>query len=93
MNVAVRVIPGAKKREIKRDAQGLIIKLMSRPLEGKANRELVECLANTFSVRKSEVRIVSGEKGRQKVVFLPVDQGTFDAILGGLAPAAKGLFA
>ena len=83
MNVGIRVIPGAKKKEIKRDAQGLIVKLVSRPQEGKANRELVEYLASTFSVRKSEVRIVSGEKGRKKVVFLPVDQGAFDALLGG----------
>jgi hypothetical protein len=85
MNFDIRVVPGAKKREIKRDGQHLKIKLVSRPQEGKANRELVDYLASIFSVRKSEVRIVSGEKGRKKVVFLPVDQGTFDAVLGGLA--------
>ena len=84
MNVDIRVTPGARKKEIKRDGQGLTIKLISRPQEGKANRELVEYLASTFSVRKSEVRIVSGEKGRKKVVFLPVDEGTFDAVLEGL---------
>ena len=85
MNVGIRVIPGAKKKEIKRDAQGLIVKLVSRPQEGKANRELVEYLASTFSARKSEVLIVSGEKGRKKIVFLPVDQEAFDAVLEGIA--------
>jgi len=85
MHVDTRVIPGAKKREIRRDGRGLVIKLVSQPQEGKANRELVEYLANTFSVRKSEVRIVSGEKGRKKIVFLPVDQGTFDAVTEGFA--------
>ncbi len=59
----------------------LKIKLVSRPQEGKANRELVDYLASIFSVRKSEVRIVSGEKGRKKVVFLPVDQDRLDTIL------------
>ena len=85
MNVDIRVTPGARRKEIKRDGQGLIIKLVSRPQEGKANRELVEYLAGIFSVRKSEVRIVSGEKGRKKVVYLPVDQDTFNALLAGLA--------
>jgi uncharacterized protein (TIGR00251 family) len=85
MNVDIRVVPGAKKREIKRDGQGLKVKLVSQPQEGKANRELVGYLASTFSVRKSEVRIISGEKERRKVVFLPVDQDTLDAILGGFA--------
>ena len=70
---------------MKRDGQGLMIRLVSQPHEGKANRELVEYLADTFSVRKSDVRIVSGEKGRKKIVFLPVDQDTLDALLGGLS--------
>jgi uncharacterized protein len=81
MNVEVRVVPGAKKREIRRDGQGLRVKVISRPHEGKANQELVEYLASTFSVRKSDVRIVTGEKDRRKVVLLPVDQDKFDAIL------------
>jgi len=85
MNVDIRVTPGARRKEIKRDGQGLIIKLVSKPQEGKANRELIEYLASTFSVRKSEVRIVSGEKGRKKVVFLPVDQDMFNALLAELA--------
>ena len=81
MNVDIRVVPGAKKQEIKRDGQSLKIKLVSRAQEGKANRELVDYLAVIFSVRKSEVRIVSGERGRKKVVFLPVDQTGFEAVL------------
>ena len=81
MNIDVRVIPGARKREIKRDGQALVIKLLARPQEGKANRELVEYLADTFCVRKSDVRIMSGEKGRKKVIALPVDQAVFDAVL------------
>ena len=81
MNVDIRVVPGAKKQEIKRDGQSLKMKLVSRAQEGKANRELVDYLASIFSVRKSEVRIVSGERGRKKVVFLPVDRDRLDAIM------------
>ena len=81
MNVDIRVVPGAKKQEIKRDGQSLKIKLVSRAQEGKANRELVDYLASIFSVRKSEVRIVSGERGRKKVVFLPVDPDRLDTIM------------
>jgi uncharacterized protein len=83
MNIEIRVVPGAKKREIRRDGQGLRVKLTSRPHEGRANQELVEYLASTFSVRKSDVRIVTGEKDRRKVVSVPVDQGKLDSIPGG----------
>ena len=84
MNLEVRVLPGARKREIKRDEQGLVIKLVSRPQEGKANRELVEFLAGVFSLRKSEVRIMSGEKGRKKLISLPVRQERFNEVLEAL---------
>jgi uncharacterized protein (TIGR00251 family) len=81
MNIEVRVVPGAKKREIRRDGQGLKVKLISRPHEGRANQELVEYLASTFSVRKSDVRIVTGEKDRRKVVSVLMDQDKLDSIL------------
>jgi len=84
VNLDVRVIPGARKREIKRDERGLVIKLLSRPQEGKATRELVEFLADAFLLQKSEVCIVSGEKGRKKVISLPVDQERFNEILENL---------
>jgi len=84
MNVGVRVIPGARKREMKREGEGLVIKLLARPQEGKANRELVEYLADTFSVRKSDVRIISGEKGRKKVIALPLEKEEFDAAFATL---------
>ena len=85
MNVDVRVVPGAKKREIRQDGHGLKVKLLSQAQEGKANRELVDYLASIFSVRRSEVRITSGERERRKVVFLPVDKEKFDAVLQTLA--------
>ena len=81
MNLEVRVVPGARKREIRRDGQGLRIKLISRPHEGKANQELVELLAHTFSVRKRDVLIVAGEKDRKKVISLPLDPDKLNAIL------------
>ncbi len=81
MNFEARVIPGAKKREIKRDEQGIVIKLVARPYEGKANRELVEYLASVFSVKKSDVRIISGEKGRKKVISVAVDEERGDTFL------------
>lgn len=80
MNLEVRVVPGARKREVRRDGQGLRIKLISRPHEGKANQELVELLAHTFSLRKRDVLIVAGEKNRRKVISLPLDPDKLDAI-------------
>lgn len=83
MKVEVRVVPGARKREITREGDGLKVKLLSQAREGKANQELVEYLADFFSVRKSEVVIVLGERDRRKVVSLPIGPAALGSVSAG----------
>jgi uncharacterized protein len=77
LTVEVRVIPHAKKREAEYDGQQLRVRLTAPPRDGRANEELVDYLAGLFSLRRSEIRIIRGEKDRRKVVFLPMDEQTF----------------
>ncbi len=44
------------------------IKLNSPPVEGKANGELLKYLSKFLKVPKSKLEIVSGEKGRTKII-------------------------
>ena len=46
----------------------LKVKLTSPPVEGKANKELVEVLAKECGVRKGDVEIVSGKGSKNKLV-------------------------
>ena len=52
--------------EINKD--GISIGIVSDPQKGKANKELIEKISKHFDVPKSNVRIVSGEKSRKKLV-------------------------
>jgi uncharacterized protein (TIGR00251 family) len=81
MNVEVHVITRAKKREIRAEGTGLKVKLTSLPVEGKANEELVEYLAKVLSVKRSDVRIVRGEKQKKKLVSIPIDGETLALLL------------
>ncbi len=49
---------------------GLKVRLTSPPVEGKANRELIEVLAKEFRVRKQDVEILSGKRSKNKLVKL-----------------------
>lgn len=77
MIIEVHVITNAKKRALKFEGQYVKVKLIALPKEGKANTELVEFLADVFCVRKSEVKIVKGEKEKRKLISLPINDEEF----------------
>lgn len=52
--------------EINKDE--ITIGIISEPQKGKANKELIEKISKFFDVPKSNVKILSGEKSRKKLV-------------------------
>ncbi len=93
VTLAVRAQPGAKKTAIvglygEGPAAQLKVAVHAPPLEGRANAALIEFLAETFSIPKSAVSLVSGELSRSKVFHLRgVTLARANAVLSGiLAP-------
>lgn len=69
MVVEIKVKPNSRKPRIEEaPGGGLIAFLKSPPVEGRANEELIERLAERFGVAKSQVRIKSGLGSRMKRV-------------------------
>jgi uncharacterized protein (TIGR00251 family) len=68
MQVHVRVVPNAKKAKVEETENGLKVWVDAPAVDGKANKRLIEILAKHFGVKKNAVRIVRGEKGRDKVI-------------------------
>ncbi len=65
----VKVIPNAKKNNIQEgDGGRMKIHVTAPPADGKANKAVIEVLADHLGVRKSRLRIVQGEKSKEKVV-------------------------
>jgi len=46
----------------------LKIYVKSPPAGGKANKELIEVLSDFLKVKKKNIRIIKGEKSREKVI-------------------------
>lgn len=69
VRIAVRVQPRASRTEIAGPyGEGVKVRLAAPPVEGEANRELVEFLAKALGVPRSSVRIARGERSRSKTV-------------------------
>ena len=65
----VKVIPRSSKNHVEEiGPQELKVKLTAPPVEGKANRALIEILADHFNTGKAQVKIVGGELSRHKWV-------------------------
>ncbi|MBC7129166.1 MAG: DUF167 domain-containing protein [Thermoplasmatales archaeon] len=68
MIVKIKVIPNAGKNEVIKEGEILKVKVSSPPSKGKANKEVIELLANFFEVKKNCIRIIKGEKSREKII-------------------------
>lgn len=65
----IKVQPGAPKNEIvgvQEDA--LKIRINAAPVKGKANKALIDFLAENLGVKKSEVEIISGHTSKIKKI-------------------------
>ncbi len=69
VGIRVRVKPNARRSAIVGVRDGaLLVNLAAPPHDGEANVELVSLFARVANVPKSNVALVSGASGRQKLV-------------------------
>ena len=67
----LRVSPGATRAGVVgRHGEGWKIRVAARPEGGHANDDVVRLLADTLSVSRDAVTLVSGHGGRDKIVEL-----------------------
>jgi uncharacterized protein (TIGR00251 family) len=65
----VQVIPRASRNEVEGiTGNALKVRVTAPPVEGAANKALIELLAERLKIRKSQIEIVAGWTSRQKVI-------------------------
>lgn len=67
--IKIKVIPNASKNKIvERDQDSMKVKITATPDKGKANKELIKFLAKELGINKSKIKIIKGEKSRDKII-------------------------
>jgi uncharacterized protein len=65
----LQVQPGASRDEVAGPhGERLRVRITAPPVDGKANRHLIDWLASLFDVPRSNVTLLRGETGRAKTV-------------------------
>lgn len=69
MKLKLLIQPNAKKNELIGLHNGALkVKIAAQPIDGKANAELIEFLAETLGIPKRQIELLKGETGRNKSV-------------------------
>ena len=71
MKIQVRVKPNSRTEEVSREGDDFVVKVREPPREGKANQAVIRLLAEHFGVPKSQARILSGFRSKNKVIEVP----------------------
>ena len=77
--ITVRVVPRSGRNEVMEiQEDGTIkIRLKAAPVEGQANKALIEFLSEILDIPKSKIEIVAGQSGRDKLItILDLDSDT-----------------
>ena len=68
--IRLKISPNASKNEIIRSSDGIKIKITAQPIDGKANKCLVEFISKKYKIPKSSIEIVRGETSKEKTILI-----------------------
>lgn len=74
MKISVKLIPNSSKTEVVQDMKDLFgdrqmrIKVNAPPEKNKANKLLIDFLSEYLSVKKDQIKIISGQYSRNKII-------------------------
>jgi uncharacterized protein len=77
MRITIRVKPGSARPSVGGEHDGaLIVRVSARAVGGKATEAALTAVADSFGVRRSAVRLVSGASTRTKMSWRRAGRGT-----------------
>ena len=66
--IVVRVVPKAKQNKVIEEDGRYKVYVTAPAEDGRANRAVLELLADHFGIKKSQVHLLQGAKSRDKLV-------------------------
>ena len=67
--IRIKLLPKSSRNQIVgREGDHFKVKVTAPPIEGRANKALIDLLAKKLRVPKSHIEIISGERSRHKSI-------------------------
>ncbi len=71
--INIRVSPNASKNEIIISDDMIKLKITTQPIEGKANKAVIEFLSKQLKVPKSNFEIAKGQTSKDKTILIKLN--------------------
>lgn len=69
--ITVEVKPNSKEVKVEKISDNVFkVRLSATPIDGMANKQLIEILSDYFKVSKSQIEIKSGKTSKTKVLVI-----------------------
>ena len=70
----VKIKPNSRKQEIIKEEEQLIIRVRSKALQNKANKELLGLLRKKLRIPTNHLKILSGLKSSNKIIEIELNE-------------------
>ncbi len=68
--ITFKILPNSSRNEFIKNGDEIKVKITAQPIDGKANKCLIEFLSKTFKVPKSYFEIIRGETSKEKTISI-----------------------
>lgn len=66
----IKISPNSSKNQVIIDGDVIKIKVTAQPIEGKANKAVIEYLSKQIKIPKTSIEIVKGDTSKEKTLFI-----------------------
>ena len=68
--LTIKISPNSSKCEFIKNGDDIKLKITAPPVDGKANKAVIEFLSKSFKVPKSNFEIIRGETSKEKSILI-----------------------
>lgn len=68
----IKISPNSSKNEIIKNCDSIKVKITALPVDGKANKALIEYLAKEFKIPKTSIQIIKGAANKEKTILIKI---------------------
>ncbi len=90
MKLTVKVKIG-RRENVSWDGSTLFVGVDAPPVDGKANKRLIELMAKLFDLPKSSIQIVQGHTARYKILDLNISKEDFEKTIASVSESPEQL--